>query len=177
MKRPQRTLNIMLAEILIMLSIIMIALPKYGYRIMTLLLCLTLIITGLRYLIYYFTMSRFMVGGRYMFFFGIIILDFGAFTATLLSVPKIYVLGYLILTYVLAGVISFLRAREAKQYGAASWKGKFVYGVIQFVIAVISLIFIRNTQVLVGIYSAGLIYSAIMRIIAALRTTAIVYIQ
>lgn len=177
MKRPQRTLNFIIALALIMLSIIMIAVPEHGYRIMTILLALTLISIGLRYLIYYYTMSRYMVGGRYMFFIGVVILDFGVFTGTLLSVPKIYALIYLIGTYVFDGVVSFLRAREAKQYGASSWKGKLAYSMIRFVMAVVSLIFIRHSEVLVIIYSIGVIYSAIMRIVTTLRTTAIVYIQ
>ncbi|MCR5420793.1 MAG: hypothetical protein K6E98_07300 [Lachnospiraceae bacterium] len=45
---------------------------------------------------------------------------------------------------------------------------------IDIAIAVMSLIFIGNTHVLVYMYCAGLLYSAVMRIIRACRRTAIV---
>ena len=177
MKRPQRTLNFIIAEVLILIAIIMIAAPQYGYRVMTLMLCATMIIYGVRQLYFYFTMSRHMVGGKYMLYVGVVAIDFGLFTFTLLSVPKVYVLAYLILTYVITAVVSFLRAREAKSYGAISWRGKMIYAVINLIIAIISLIFIRYSEVLVTIYAASLIYAAIMRIYETVRTTAIVYVQ
>ena len=61
--------------------------------------------------------------------------------------------------------------------GTGSWRLRLLHGVVDLLQALLCLIFIGSVQLAVYIYVAGLIYSAIFRIITAFRRTAIVYIQ
>lgn len=177
MTKTGRIGNIILGIIMILLSVVMIILPEIGYVVAILILTISLIVYGIRCLVYYFTMSRYMVGGLSILFYGVIALDFGIFTGTLIQVPKIYIVMYLVATYVVAGAVSFLRGMEAKRYGAPSWKGRIIYGIINVTVAIVCLFFFRSEKVLVMIYSIGLIYAAVLRIFSSFRRTAIVYVQ
>lgn len=140
-------------------------------------LSISLTLRGIRYLVYYFTMARHMVGGKLILYVSIITLDMGLFTATLLDTPRFYIFLYLIAIYAFSGIINLLRGLEAKSYSDSSWKLSVIHGVVSVLIAFLCVVFIRSANVLVVLYSAGLIYSALIRIATAFRRTAIVYIQ
>ncbi len=177
MTKLQRIGNILAGLMMILGAWLILALPEYGYLIIILILGITFTIFGIRNLVYYFTMARFMVGGQTILIYGLLAVDFGMFSGTLVAVPKMYIMVYLVATYAVAGVVSLLRGFEAKRYNAPSWKGKLVYGMINIAAAVLSLVFIRSAAALSIIYGVGLIYSGITRIVLAFRKTAIVYIQ
>ena len=122
-------------------------------------------------------MARHMVGGRIMLYLAVVVLDLGMFTMMLTNIPKIYIVLYLVVVYAFAGVVSILRALEAKRYQAPMWKLSLISGIINVVIAILCIIFMRSTNMIVYLYCVGLIYSAIVRIVTAFRETAIVYIQ
>lgn len=177
MNSGQRIKNILIGLLIILGSIILIALPEEGLIITAAVLSLSLFIYGIRMLIYYLTMARHMVGGRIMLYLAVIVLDFGMFTMMMTSIPKIYIALYLLAIYAFSGAIDILRALEAKKYQASSWRFKLISGVINIVIAILCVVFIGSTNMIVYLYCAGLIYSAIVRIVTAFRKTAIVYIQ
>ena len=77
----------------------------------------------------------------------------------------------------LSGAVEIMRSLESRKYGASSWRLNLTHGIVNIAISVLSLIFVRNTGMLVYMYSLGLFYFAIMRIIRALRRTAIVYVS
>lgn len=174
MKRIELILTAML---MLAAAAIMLSDPETGYLIVTAILSLSLLLYGLRMLIYYLTMARHMVGGLLILFISVILLDFGLFTMSLSDMPKFYVVLYLLTINALSGVLGILRTLESKRYGAASWKLNLSHGIVNIAIAVLSLIFVRNSNMLVYMYSIGLIYSALMRIIRAFRRTAIVYVS
>ena len=140
-------------------------------------LSLSLFVYGIKTLIYYITMTRHMVGGRIMLYLAVVVLDLGMFTMMLTNIPKMYIALYLVVVYAFSGAIDILRALEAKKYQAPSWRFSLISGIINVVIAILCIVFIGSTNMIVYLYSAGLIYSAIARIITAFRKTAIVYIQ
>ena len=117
-----------------------------------------------------------MVGGDQIFVRGLIMFDFGSFTATLTNLSQIYVMGYLIGAHAFSGMIDVMRALEAKKLASPSWKLTFSTGIVNIILAVVCLVFLRSTSTAVYIYSAGLIYSSIIRIISSFRKTAVVYI-
>ena len=149
----------------------MLAYPSDGYTLVIYLLGISLTLYGLGTLIYYFQMARFMVGGRTMLYIGIIAFDFGVFTNTLTDVPHYYILLYLILIHAFSGLVEILRVMEARRYGAKSWRLKLAHGIINLVMAFSCIVFIKQLKAAVFIYSLGLIYSAVMRIISACRRT------
>ena len=177
MSSGQRIKNILIGIAIILGALILIAFPEEGMIITASILSLSLFIYGIKTLIYYVTMARHMVGGRIMLYLAVIVLDLGMFTMMLTNIPKIYIVLYLVVVYAFAGVVSILRALEAKRYQAPMWKLSLISGIINVVIAILCIIFMRSTNMIVYLYCAGLIYSAIVRIVTAFRETAIVYIQ
>ena len=177
MSSGQRIKNILIGIAIILGALILIAFPEEGMIITASILSLSLFIYGIKTLIYYVTMARHMVGGRIMLYLAVVVLDLGMFTMMLTNIPKIYIVLYLVVVYAFAGVVSILRALEAKRYQAPMWKLSLISGIINVVIAILCIIFMRSTNMIVYLYCAGLIYSAIVRIVTAFRETSIVYIQ
>ena len=163
--------------ILIALALVMIKSPKEGYPIIIFLFALYFSLKGIGTIIYYRTMARHMVGGRTSLYTGVIMLDLGILTFTLTEVPHYYILIYLIAIHAFSGAVEVLRASEEKRFGAGSWKLKLSHGVVNIVMAIVCIIFIRQMSVAVVIYGIGLIYSSVLRILSAFRRTKMVYIQ
>ena len=177
MSGGQRIKNVLIGILIILGAVILIAFPEEGIIITASILSLSLFVYGIKTLIYYITMTRHMVGGRIMLYLAVVVLDLGMFTMMLTNIPKMYIALYLVVVYAFSGAIDILRALEAKKYQAPSWRLSLISGIISVVIAILCIVFIGSTNMIVYLYSAGLIYSAIARIITAFRKTAIVYIQ
>lgn len=137
---------------------------------------LLLLVSGIKSLVYYFTMARFMVRGKMALYKGVILLDFAFLTESLADVPKAYILLYLAGIHLFSGVVEILRAIDAKRSWESRWKLKFFHGIVNVGLALCCIVFIKKTNTAVFIYAFGLAYSAIMRIITAFRKTTLVYI-
>ncbi len=148
-----------------------------AYMIIILILALDLMIIGIRNILFYFVMAKHMVGGKMILIQGVIILDFAMITGSLADVPKIYILLYLIGIHAFSGVVEVLRAMEAKRTVEGPWKLKMSHGLINFALALACLVFIRKANTALMIYSLGLIYSAVIRIVGAFRKTTFVLIR
>lgn len=173
----QRIRSIVIGLIMIAVGILIIALPDQGYLIAILVLSGTLIFYGIRNLIFYFNMARHMVGGRKILYLAIITIDIGVFSLSLANVSMFIIVIYLFGSHMLSGGIDIMRALENKKYQAPHWKFRLTYGIINIAVGFVCIIFINNINIAVFIYSAGLIFSAISRIISAFRTTSVVYVQ
>ena len=158
---------------------IMIRLGEDGFLLVSTLLSLGLIVFGARNLIYYFSMARHMVNGRSILYLGVIALDFGIFTLSIANGRGAFVALYLLGVYAFSGVIDILRAREARQFEAPSWRLRLAEGIANIGVAAAAVVFglfrgdLRSVTL---IYAAGLLYSALLNPISAFRKTAIVYI-
>ena len=177
MSGGQRIKNVLIGVLIILGAVILIVFPEEGILITASILSISLFVYGIKTLINYITLTRHMVGGRIMLYLAVVVLDLGMFTMMLTNIPKIYIALYLVVVYAFSGAIDILRALEAKKYQAPSWRFSLISGIISVVIAILCIVFIGSTNMIVYLYSAGLIYSAIVRIITAFRKTAIVYIQ
>lgn len=162
--------------LMLVTGVILFLVPDDGTFYVAVILAITLFLIGMRLLVYYFTMARRMVGGRAVLLLGVFLLDFCAFTVTILDEPRIMVILYLVGWHGFSGLVSILRAREAKIH-KGNWKLKAANGVINILVVIGCICFIKNRTVLTGIYATGLCYSAFTRIISAFRKTQIVYIQ
>ena len=172
----QRIKNVLIGVLIIISSVILMVLRDDGLVIVAAILCFSLLIYGIRSLVFYFSMARHMVGGRIILYLGIIVSDLGMFALMLTDIPRFYIVLYLLVIYAFSGVIGILRSLEAKKY-RAPWKLILVSGLINMTVAVLCIVFIKRGDMIVYFYSAGLIYSAAVRIFTAFRKTAIVYIQ
>ena len=147
-----------------------------AYMFIIVILSLGLAVKAVRDIIFYFTMARHMVGGKMILFQGVIVLDFAMFTGSLTDVPRFYVLLYLIAIHAFSGAVELLRAMEARRTVDGPWKLKFSHGIINILLALACLVFIRQAGTAIIIYSIGLLYSALIRIISAFRKTSFVLI-
>ena len=157
-------------------SVLMVHFPKYGYLFALGFLELTLIIYGIRQLMFYFLMARYMVGGVRIFYQSILVLDAGLFALSLHDMPRAYVMTYLVGTMLISGVINVARANETRQQHSPHWKFVMLTGLVKIVLSVVCLLNISSETLITLIYSAGLFYSGISRIVNASRQTAIVYV-
>lgn len=172
----QRVESVLSGIIMLICSGLMMYSPKDGYLIVALFLSVSLIFIGLKYTFFYFTMARHMVGGKAMLFLGIIALDFGMFTASLSDFPRIYVLIYLLTIHLFSGIINILRSLEAMRLGATSWRLDFAHGLVNILMVVFCILFVKSTRVLVFVYCLGLINSSCIRIVSGFRKSDVVQV-
>ena len=147
-----------------------------GASWIVMILAVSLILRGLRSLLYYFTMARFMVGGLTMLFIGAFLVDFGVLSVSFADEAKTYILLYLAGWNAFSGLVSLLRAWESKKNNGKSWRLDALYGVVNIAIMAACIIYRKQPSVLILLYCAGLGYSGLLRIINAFRRTEIVYI-
>ena len=165
MNNLQRVGAVVTGILMLITGAILFWFPEEGTYIVAIILAAALFLMGAQLLIYYFTMARRMVGGKSVLLLGIFLLDFCAFTVTILDEPGVMIMMYLVGW-----------AREARTHRGA-WKLKALTGVVKICIAAACTIHWSNMPVLTMIYSIGLCYAAIARIISAFRKTEVVYIQ
>jgi uncharacterized membrane protein HdeD (DUF308 family) len=176
MNNLQRVGAVVTGILMLITGAILFWFPEEGTYIVAFILAAALFLMGAQLLIYYFTMARRMVGGKSVLLLGIFLLDFCAFTVTILDEPGVMIMMYLVGWHAFSGLVDLLRAREARTHRGA-WKLKAPTGVVKICIAAACTIHWSNMPVLTLIYSIGLCYAAIARIISAFRKTEVVYIQ
>ncbi len=177
MGRLRKLTNIMIGAGMIALAVLMCLWPEDGYLMVITIIGFTLVAGGIRGLYFYVTMARFMVGGKYILYRSVILMQFGFFTWSLNDVPKFYVILYLAVIHAFTGAVEMLNARESRQYGSPRYKRELIEGGINLLMAILCLIFIRHLKTAVFIYSSGLLWSGIMRINKAFRRQEMVYIR
>ena len=128
MTSMQRAKKILAGLIMLLCSGGMFYDPENGLYIVALLLSGSLIAYGIRCLSLYIFMARHMVGGKAILYRGIIILDLGVFTLSMVDNPKFYVIFYLLGIHAFAGVLDIMRTLEARRYGAPSWRRSLLDG-------------------------------------------------
>ncbi len=136
----------------------------------------TMLFRGISRLIYYFTLSRYMVDGKLMLYIGVVFIDFGVLTLSLRDLPMIYIVFYILGIHAFSGLVDILRALESRRYGGNNWQLNFSYGLANILMAVLCLIMIHSSIVVLLVYCAGIVYSAIVKIITAFQRTAVIYI-
>ena len=180
MTKLGRILSVISALFMIAIAILMFYLDAmHGLRLVLLVIQAGMTLRGLQVIIYYFSMARHMVGGKNVLFRGMIFLDLGVLAGVIFEHPAAYILIYISLLHIFNGLVAALRANESRKIGA-SWKLKMASGITNILLAlivVINGIAFGRLRITVWIYSIGLIYSSILRIISSLRKTEIVYIQ
>jgi uncharacterized membrane protein HdeD (DUF308 family) len=153
--------------------------PVNGYYIIAFFMSLSMLLSGMRQLVYYAAMARHMVGGRSILYNALILTDLGFFTITAMTIPKIYLICHLLISHAFSGLVDMMKAYEDMKMHAASWRMSLVYGMGNLLTAVAAFACIINSYegMVSYVYGIGLAYSAIMQMASAFRKTAIIYIQ
>ncbi len=176
MGKLRRIFLIISAAAMVLFALVLLFFPGKSYLIVATVLAFTMMIRGILKVIYYFRMVRNMVGGHWQLYSGILLFDVGLFVISLSDVSPVYIMFYLIAMYATGGGIGVMRALEKKKMDDPTWKRQLIAGLIQVVISLLCLIFIRSAKLCTIIYSFGLIVAAVDRVIQAFRKTAIVHI-
>ena len=179
MSRFRRFSSVMTGLIMI-LAAVLIFIFDNAYSLIILVLGLYMTFSGISYIVYYLRMARHMVGGKIMLVIGTIFLAFGLFTLNLSDEPLIYLILYLLGFHAFTGLVSLLRAMEARHYDSPSWKLTFTTGIVNILVAIAAPVWgiiFKSPSVLIAIFCLGLVYAGVIRIITAFRKTEIVYIQ
>lgn len=180
MTKIQRAGSLLSGILMILLSIFIALFPEIGFHLVGMVMSITMLVMGIRALRYYFTMARYMVDGRYSLYRGVIMLNLCLFTMSLTTVPAIYIIAYLVGIHAFAGGVDILGVIDARSMESPSWRIRLLTGLGNITIAGLCLyfgIFRGSVDSVVYVYSAGLFYSGVLRIIDAFRRSAVVYIQ
>lgn len=172
----KRVLNVIASLIILTLGVLMMLDPQHSYKIVVALLMITLIVKGLRLLVYYFKMARHTVGGIVFLYQGVLLLDAGIFTLNLDNVPVIYTMLYLVVCMLISGGIDVMRSNQARTMKTGRWKLQMVYGAGNLVLSILGIIFLFSGTWVAVIYALSLLHSGVCRMITAFRKTAVVYI-
>ena len=116
--------GMLLAILILMLS------DESGVSWVVFILAISLILKGIRSLVYYFMMARFMVGGLTALFAGAFLIDFGILSISLADEARIYIFLYLAGWNAFSGLISLLRAWESYRNKGRSWILNTLYGIV-----------------------------------------------
>ena len=160
-------------------SLVLFVQPVNGYYVIAFFMSLSMLISGVKQLVYYAAMARHMVGGRSILYRALIMADLGFFTFTAMTIPKIYLICHLLISHAFSGLVDMMKAFEDMKMQSGSWRMSFVYGMGNLLTAVAAFVCILNRyEGLVSyIYGIGLVYSGIIQMASAFRKTAIIYIQ
>ena len=180
MNKLQRIKEIVFGIALIALAVLLALIPENNLQLVAFFISLSLLIYGARLMWYYFSMARHMVGGKATLYQGVIVLDIALFSFSFMTISPHAVAVYLMLIFAVSGGIDILRSVESKKNGVSSWKWRFIVGFVRIAAAIGLLIagaFFHSVKLLVIGFCADLVYLGIVRIVRALRRTAIIYIQ
>ena len=177
MTKWQRIKNILSGLVMIPAAILLSWFPNEGLILIVLIIGLSAAVRGIGKLIYYFSMARYMVGGKNILFQGIIYLDFGIFTIGFADIPARYIMIFLLIGYVFYGLIDIMRAMEIRRRSTDGWRFKFALGLGNLALAIVCITQVNSTRMTVYIYSLGMLFSAFGRIISAFRKSALIYVQ
>ena len=176
----QRIGKVLSALMSVLCAVLVLVLEEDSFLFVILLLGVSFTFLGVRSLIYYFTMARYMVDGKGVLWFGVILFDFGVFTLSITQHYGWFIVVYLLGAYAFSGVVDILRALEAKRANAPMWKLNLCSGILNVFFAGAAVFFglvQGDLRRLCWIYAFGLLNGALVKFISAFRKTAIVYIQ
>ncbi len=177
MNKTQKIENFVIGLFMLATAMVIMLVPEIGYMIAGFMMGCGIIIYGAKSIIYYLFMARHMVGGRKILFNGIVITDFGIVALLLINQPQRILMFYLIVIYMLYGIINILRARDIKKQGGKNWIRKFTLGLIDVCVGVLCFVFINSTNLVVIFYGIALLLYALAKIGSVFEKTEMIYIK
>jgi len=177
MTKMMRIRNIIVSLIMIFISLVLFIDGDEGFTVVSVFLCLSLFATAIKELYYYFSMARYMVGGRRVFYKGVVLLSFAFSAITFDDLPKIAVLVYLVALLFIGNLFDVLGALDLKKVGSNKWISKFCVGMLGIILSIVCLLYYKKPEIVTYMYAVGLFYTSVAKIINSCRKTSIIYIQ
>lgn len=180
MTKIQRVKSFLGGLVTVLFGGILYWVPFMGVDLISLVVTVSLLVLGLKNLLFYAAMSRHMVGGKYSLFAGIILTDLGVCALMIKNFPPVYIMIYLLLIHSFYGATDIMVALRARRLKSKSWRIKLFTGLGNLTLGVLAIIFGFTGEDIfsvIYIYALGVVYTGIMRMANAFRRTAVPYIQ
>ena len=142
----------------VLFGIFMIYKPFESYVPIARILVAVLVLMGLRNLLYYVLMARHMVGGKMILFIGMLFMDFGIFSYSLVERPKLFLISYLIVSHFFWGSLNIIKAVVEKEI-TPTWRRDCMQGILHMLIMAAAIRYASSVRRLVILFCAGIIYS------------------
>ena len=170
-------IKMILSSLLMIFSAFLLIISQEdAFDVIAALLSIYLIAYAIREFHYFFTLARFMVGGKYLFYRAILALDFGIFAVTMTRMPSEIILFFLCASFIFTGVIDILKSMDSKKMGG-SWRLRFAKGALTILFSALCMVFLRTPDTAISLLVFNLLYNAVIRIITALKPANIMAIQ
>ena len=179
MTKIKRIKTVIAGLITILMAFILIFMPQGGMSVIIFLIGAYLVMSGIHLLGFYSQLARYMVGGKFIMYFGFIMLSLGVFTITMAGEHKAIVILYLLILLGVAGGVDVFRGIEEKRNADKTWFAKFAWGITEVVLAILPVIFgfRRNggEKVVIVVFALVLIYKGVWKIVDGFKKSAIIY--
>ena len=175
MRKLTRVKNLIIGLAMIVVALVLFQWPKFGTPMIMLIPGFGLLAYGIYSLVFYATMAVHMVGGKSIFYRGILLLDLGVFMLAAYRGAEKLIFLYLMVLLLASGGIDLVRALDFRKQGAA-WKTRAFFGIVSILILIAGFVYRKNPDTMVYIFCLALLSSALNRIITAFRKTAVIYI-
>ncbi|MBO7703747.1 MAG: DUF308 domain-containing protein [Solobacterium sp.] len=179
MTTGQRITTILTSILMILAALFLLFLwdqTQLSFYLIVFIYGIILLISGIKCLIFFFTMSRNMVGGKTMLYKGILLVDIAVYILNLDDLPPLYLVLYLAGMLAFSGVVDCMNAWESKKVHGR-WMLKMARGIGSILAGVFCVFRMNSMETVVIIFCGGLIYNAVIRIINALQPHAVIAIQ
>ena len=164
----------------VLFGVVLFLAPYIGTDLIIFVMSCSLILLGAGKLLFYATMSRHMVGGKYSLFYGLILTDLGVVAFTIKNYSPMVVMIYLLVIHSFYGATDIMVALQAKRAKSRSWRIKLLTGIGNLALGISAIVFGLTGEdvfTVIYIYALGMAYTGIMRMANAFRRTVVPYIQ
>ena len=165
--------------VIILMALTLFINPEDNIDLVIAIFTITFLARAIKAGYHYLTMGRYTVGGKQSLYRAMIYLDLTLLTSEMSNNHAGYIALYLAGVHFFIGLVDILQSLESKGVGAP-WKMRIASGIANMMlgIAVIIAWFAKESIAMVMyIYAIGLLYTGCLRIGAAFKRNAIVYIQ
>ena len=180
MTKIQRVKSFLGGLVTVLFGGILYWVPFMGVDLISLVVTVSLLVLGLKNLLFYAAMSRHMVGGKYSLFAGIILTELGICVYMMKSFSPVYVMFYLLAIHSFYGIVDIMVALRARKLRSKSWRIKLLTGLGNLSLGILAIYFGftgEDVFMVIYIYALGIAYTGIMRMANAFRRTAVPYIE
>ena len=180
MSKMKRVGSVLMGLFMILFGFLLFLLPEKGMKIIIIIIAISMVAYGLKFLTFYSTLARHMIGGKYNLYLGMIILNLGLLTATMYGTRTLPVFIYLFFLFGFSGILDVMKAFEEKKNKAPFWLLRLLFGLFSVslgILAIFSCFIWKSPEAMTYLFCVLLLYSGFFRIVKAFRKTAVVYIQ
>ena len=106
MSKKKRVWNILVAIFMIQSALLLMLIPEEAFLLIAVFVGLMLTFRGIKFLFYYGTHAKHMIGGKKILLVGLLMFDAGVFSTALLDQAQIIMIFYVVAIHLVAAVLN-----------------------------------------------------------------------